>query len=180
MTAGEITTLFGTAGTLTLMVAVTNLATDLTLLAWIQLRMVFEIAALRGDPLDDPEGQKELLVLWGVHAPTRQVGAAMGQAGQRVGKRLLLRYLRGPALQSITALFRVVEVRFSRAALIRGLPVVNVPVNAVVNGSPRATWLVRRTRTTSECRWPLSESSETLRRAGRTRPAVQSTISVPS
>lgn len=134
MTAAQITTVFGTAGTLTLPAAVTTIGADLTTLAWIQARMVLEIAALRGDPLDDQEEvAKELLILWGVHSPTRSVGVAAGKAGQRVGKRLLERYLRGAALQSIKAMFRVVGVKFSRAALVRGLPVVNIPVNAGVN-----------------------------------------------
>lgn len=134
LTAAQVTTVFGTAGTLTLPAAVTTIGADLTTLAWIQGRMVLEIAALRGDPLDDPnEVAKELLILWGVHSPTRNVGVAAGQAGQRVGKRLLERYLRGAALKSITAMFRLVGVRFSRAALIRGLPVVNIPINAGVN-----------------------------------------------
>ncbi len=134
MTAAQITTVFGTAGTLTLPAAVTTIGADLTTLAWIQARMVLEIAALRGDPLDDQEEvAKELLILWGVHSPTRSVGVAAGKAGQRVGKRLLERYLRGAALQSIKSMFRVVGVKFSRAALVRGLPVVNIPVNAGVN-----------------------------------------------
>lgn len=134
LTAAEITTVFGSAGTLTLPAAVTAMGADLTSPAWIQCRMVLEIAALRGDPLDDPEEvAQELLILWGVHSPTRQVGVALGRAGQRVGRRLLERYLRGAALQAIKSMFRVVGVKFARAALIRGLPVVNIPINAAVN-----------------------------------------------
>lgn len=134
MTAAEITTVFGSAGTLTLPTAVTTLAADLTTLAWLQCRMVLEVAALRGDPLDDAdELRKELLILWGIHSPTRQIGAAASKASQRVGKRLLERYLKGAALQSIKSMFKVVGVKFSRAAVVRGLPVVNIPVNAAVN-----------------------------------------------
>ena len=134
MTAAQVTTILGTAGKLTLPAAVATMGADLTALAWLQSRMVLEIAALRGYPLDDPqEVAKEFLILWGLHSPTRQVGAAAGQATQRVGRRLLERYLRGAILKSITAMFRVVGIRFSRAALIRGLPFVNIPVNAAVN-----------------------------------------------
>lgn len=134
LTAAEITTLFGSAGTLTLPAAVTALGADLSTLAWIQCRMVLEIAALRGDPLEDSdEVARELLILWGFHSPTRQVGIALGQAGQRIGKRLLERYLRGAALQALKSMFRVVGIRFARAGLIRGLPVVNIPINAAVN-----------------------------------------------
>lgn len=134
MTAAQITTIIGTAGKLTLPAAVTTMGSDLTALAWIQCRMILEIAFLRGHPLDDQEElQIELLSLWGLHSPTRQVGRVVGQAGQRVGKRLLEKYLRGAVLQAIKAMFRVVGIKFSRAALVRALPVVNIPVNAVVN-----------------------------------------------
>jgi hypothetical protein len=134
MTAAQVTTIVGTAGKLTLPAAVTTMGCDLTALAWLQCRMILEIAFLRGHPLDDPEElQVELLSLWGLHSPTRQVGRAAGQAGQRVGKRLLERYLRGAVLQSIKAMFRVVGIKFARAALVRALPVVNIPINAAVN-----------------------------------------------
>jgi hypothetical protein len=134
MTAAQVTTILGTAGKLTLPAAVATMGADLTALAWLQSRMVLEIAALRGDPLDDPqEVAQEFLILWGLHSPTRQVGAAASQASQRVGKRLLEKYLRGAILKSITAMFRVVGIRFSRAALVRSLPFVNIPVNAAIN-----------------------------------------------
>lgn len=134
MTAAQVTTIIGTAGKLTLPAAVTTMGSDLTALAWIQCRMILEIACLRGHPLDDQEElQIELLSLWGLHSPTRQVGRVAGEAGQRVGRRLLERYLRGAVLQAIKAMFRVVGIKFSRAALVRALPVVNIPVNAAVN-----------------------------------------------
>ena len=134
MTAAQVTTIIGTAGKLTLPAAVTTMGGDLTALAWLQCRMILEIASLRGQPLDDPaELQIELLSLWGLHSPTRQVGRVAGQAGQRIGKRLLERYLRGAVLQSLKAMFRVVGIKFSRAALVRALPVVNIPINAAVN-----------------------------------------------
>ena len=45
----------------------------------------------------------------------------------------MMRYLKGEPLKALTAMFRMVGIRFSRAGLIRGLPMVNIPINAAVN-----------------------------------------------
>jgi hypothetical protein len=68
-TTAEVTTIVGSAGTLTVPAAVVITATDLTGLAWIQLRMVLMIAALSGhDPLD-PARLQEFLSLQGANTP---------------------------------------------------------------------------------------------------------------
>lgn len=133
LTAAEVTSLIGSAGTLTLPAAVVGLSTDLTMLAWIQARMVLEIAALRGATDDKETLAREILVLWGLHSPTKAAGAALGKGSERVAKRLLLRHLRGEALAAIKAMFRVFGIRFARIGVIRALPVINIPINAAVN-----------------------------------------------
>lgn len=131
----EMTTLVGSAGVLTLPAAAVTLTGDLIGLAWIQTRMVLIIAALHGHDPRDPARVKELLILSGVYGagPATMAADAAAAGGQRVGKRLLLRYLKGDALRNLTQLFRYVGINVSRAGLIRGLPLVNMPVNAIVN-----------------------------------------------
>lgn len=131
----EATTIIGSAGTLTVPAAVVITATDLTGLAWIQLRMVLMIAALSGhDPLD-PARLQEFLSLQGATPPTAAPAAALPlTAGAiRVATRLLERYLRGPLLAALKSLFSAVGIKFARAALIRQLFLLNIPVNIFVN-----------------------------------------------
>jgi hypothetical protein len=131
----EATTVIGSAGTLTLPTAITITAIDLTGLAWIQLRMFLIIAALYGHDAEDPVRVREFLTLQGALTATGGPVAAppVTEGAKRVSKRLLMRYLRGRALESITALFRVVGIKFSRAAILRNVFLLNIPVNAVVN-----------------------------------------------
>jgi hypothetical protein len=133
--AAEMTTVFGTAGTTTLPALAVTLTGDLIGLAWIQTRMVLIIAALHGhDMSDGKERVKELLTLAGLQGSGATIAAEQAAArSQRVLKRLLLRYLRGEPLRAITAMFRLVGIRFARAGVIRLLPLVNIPVNALVS-----------------------------------------------
>lgn len=134
-TTAEATTIIGSAGTLTVPAAVVITATDLTGLAWIQLRMVLMIAALSGhDPLD-PARLQEFLSLQGAMPPTAAPAAAipLTVGGIRVATRLLEGYLRGPLLASIRSLFGAVGIKFARAALIRQLFLLNIPANIIVN-----------------------------------------------
>lgn len=136
MSAAEMTTVFGTAGTTTAPVAVLMLAGDLAGLAWIQVRMVLIIAALYGHDLKDQKARtgelRTLFGLYGAHSATA-VAERSAAASQRVLKRLLMRYLKGEPLKAITGMFRMVGIRFSRAGLVRGIPLANIPVNAAVN-----------------------------------------------
>ena len=56
-----------------------------------------------------------------------------------MAKRLVLRHLRGENLQALKALFRLVGINFARAGVIRALPLVNIPMNAVVNDAATRT-----------------------------------------
>lgn len=114
--------------------ATTAILGDLVALAWIQLRLVLHIAAAHGHDVTDPNRANEILALAGIDLVAGQGGApVVAAAGQRVGKRLLERYLKGSALQAIKGMFRLVGIKFSRAALVRGLPIINIPAGAVVS-----------------------------------------------
>jgi len=60
------------------------------------------------------------------------LGPVVGKGGQQVGKRLLMRYLKGDALKASRSLFRFVGIKFTRAGMIKMLPLVNVPAGAAV------------------------------------------------
>jgi hypothetical protein len=134
LTASELTSVFGTAGVLTIPSVVLNLAADLTTLAWIQTRMVLEIAALHGHDLNAQDDLvRDVLQLWAPHHAVAPMAAPWGKGLQRVGRRVLERYLKGPALKSLTQLFRIVGIKFTRAGLIRALPGLNIVANVAVN-----------------------------------------------
>lgn len=103
-------------------------------LAAIQVRLSLMIAAAYGHDIDDIDARvSEILSLHSLEFTAAKSGAPVAaQAGQRVGKRLLEKYLRGALLQSLRSIFRLVGIRFSRAALVRGLPLMNIPANATV------------------------------------------------
>lgn len=113
--------------------ATTAILGDLVALAWIQLRLVLHIAAAYGHDITDPERTKEILALAGLDLAAGQGAPVVGAAGQRVGKRLLEKYLKGNALHAFKAMLRLVGIKFSRAALVRGLPIINIPAGAVVS-----------------------------------------------
>ncbi len=112
----------------------TAILADLVALAWIQLRLVLHIAAAYGHDVTDPVRAKEILALAGIDLVAGQGGApVVGAAGARVGKRVLEKYLKGNTLQALKAMFRLVGIKFSRAALVRGLPIINIPAGVVVS-----------------------------------------------
>lgn len=131
-----MTTIAGSAGTLTLPAAAVTVTGDIIGLAWIQIRMTLIVAALYGHDPQDQARVRELLTLSGVYGtgPAATVANAASRASQRVGNRLLMRYLQGDVLQTLKQLFRLVGINFSRAGISRALPLVNMPINAVVNG----------------------------------------------
>ncbi len=69
--------IIGSAGTLTLSAAVVITATDLTGLAWIQLRMVVMIAALNGHDALEPARRQDVPSLQAAMAPTTAPAAAL-------------------------------------------------------------------------------------------------------
>ena len=107
---------------------------DMAALAAIQVRLSLMIAAAYGHDMGDIETRvSEIISLHSLEFSAAKAGSpAAARAGQRVGKRLLEKYLRGPLLQSLKSIFRLVGIKFSRAALVRGLPLINIPANATV------------------------------------------------
>lgn len=107
---------------------------DMAILASLQVRLSLMIAAAYGHSMDDIDARLgEILSLHSLEfATSRAAAPAAAQAGQRVGRRLLERYLRGNLLQALKSVFRLVGIKFSRAAMVRGLPYLNIPANATV------------------------------------------------
>ena len=141
MSTAEMTTIVGTAGTLTIPAAAVTMAGDLAALAWIQIRMVLIVAGLYGHDLQENARIRELLTLTGVYGAgsANIAGDAAAKGVRRMAKRLILRHLQGDNLQAIKALFRMVGINFARAGVLRALPLVNIPVNAVVNDAATRT-----------------------------------------
>jgi hypothetical protein len=112
----------------------TTVLADVAVLASIQVRLSLMIAAAYGHSMDDVDTRVgEILSLHSLELTAAKVaGPAAAKAGRRVGKRLLEKYLRGALLQSLKSLFRLVGIKFTRTALVRGLPLINVPANATV------------------------------------------------
>jgi len=76
---------------------------------------------------------REILHLHGLEIIGGQTLApAVGNGGKRVGKRLLMRYLKGDALKAAKSLFRFAGIKFTRTGLVKMLPFVNVPVGAAI------------------------------------------------
>ena len=60
------------------------------------------------------------------------LGPVVGKGGQRVLKRLLMRYLKGDALKAAKAMFRFVGIKFTRVGLLKLVPFVNVPIGVAI------------------------------------------------
>ena len=113
--------------------AVTIIA-DLATLSYFQIELSLKIAAAYGHDLTDFETRaREILSLHGMEMIGGQTLApVVGKGSERVGKRLLMRYLRGNALKTAKALFRFAGIKFTRTWLVKMLPGVNVPVGAAI------------------------------------------------
>lgn len=140
LTVAEVTTVVGTEGTLTPGAVAVGLLTDLTGLAWIQIRMVLIVAALYGFDPQHPDRVKELGALMGLTGPvtTQRVAQAAGKGVPRVIKRLTLRYLKGDTLRAVKSMFQLVGMNFNRTGMLKQLPMVNIPISMVVNGGATA------------------------------------------
>ena len=106
---------------------------DLTALAWLQSRMVVHIAAVYGHDTTDREMAAELLVLQGIYNTTEAARVALTEASKRVAKRLINTYIKGSTLLLLKQLFRYVGINFTRTGLVKAIPFIAIPLNAVVN-----------------------------------------------
>lgn len=107
---------------------------DLATLSYFQIELSLKIAAAYGNDLGDHETRaREILHLHGLEMiGGDNLGPVIGKGGERVGKRLLMRYLKGDALQAAKSLFRFVGIKFARSGLIKMLPLVNIPAGAAL------------------------------------------------
>jgi hypothetical protein len=114
-------------------IAVTVIA-DLATLSYFQIELSLKIAAAYGHDLTDYETRgREILHLHGLEMLGGQTLApVMGKGSERVGKRLLMRYLKGDALKAAKSLFWFAGIKFNRTWLVKMLPGVNVPVGAAI------------------------------------------------
>ncbi len=117
--------------------AVATLLGDLLGLAYIQARMVLIIGALHGHDPSDFARYREFLTLAGLFGAeaSAPVAEAASKGTQKVLIRLLRRYLKGEPLKAAKAMFKVVGIKFSRAGLVRLVPVVNIAINAGMNSA---------------------------------------------
>jgi len=113
--------------------AFASIVPDLAALAWIQSRMVVHIAAVYGHDTNDREMAAELLVLQGFYNSTDAARLAVTAAAERIAKRLAMKYLKGGTLVLVRQLFRYVGIKFSRAGLLRAVPLLAIPLSAAVN-----------------------------------------------
>ncbi len=117
LTWAGATSVIGSAGVLTLPVAVTGLVADLVALAWLQCRMVLELAAVHGADMDDHVAlRRDLLTL--MDADTA--------AAQGVGR---------GARQAISILVRLVGLRPRFRLVGRLIPFVNIALSARANAA---------------------------------------------
>lgn len=135
LTAAEVGSVVGTAGTLTPATVAAGLMADLTGLAWIQIRMVLIIAALHGFDPRHPDRVRELGALMGMARAAQGVAEPVKKGAPKVLKRLTLRYLKGDNLKAVKAMFDLVGLKFTRSAFVKQLPLVNIPISVVVNGA---------------------------------------------
>jgi hypothetical protein len=135
LTVAEVGSVVGSAGTLTPAAVATGVMADLTGLAWIQIRMVLIIAALHGFDPRDPDRVKELGALMGMASAAQGMAKPVKKGAPKVLKRLTLRYLKGNNLKAVKAMFDLVGIKFYRTALVKQLPLVNIPISVVVNGA---------------------------------------------
>lgn len=135
LTAAEVGTVVGSAGTLTPATVAAGMMADLTGLAWIQIRMVLIIAALHGFDPRHPDRVKELGALMGLTSAAQGMAEPVKKGAPKVLKRLTLRYLKGDNLKAVKAMFDLVGIKFYRTALVKQLPLVNIPISVVVNGA---------------------------------------------
>ena len=130
ITALETTSLWGSAGTLTLPAAAAGLAADLTSLAWIQARMVLHLAALHGfDPYDGQARIRDLMSLWGIDDVDYLV-----EGGRTAWVRKAARRVASPTAR-LRALVRMVGLRSITKRII---PLVNVPLTSAANARTTA------------------------------------------
>jgi hypothetical protein len=132
--AAEIVVAAGAAAPVAVVGMAAAIIGDLATLSYFQIELSLKVAAAYGHDLADYETRaREILRLHGMEMIGGEaLVPTVGKGGQNVGKRLLMRYLKGDALKTAKALFNFVGIKFTRAWTIKMLPFVNVPVGIVI------------------------------------------------
>ena len=106
---------------------------DLVALAWIEQRLVMHIAAAYGHDLDDPARIDEFLRLAGVELLFDGGGGAAGAAGSRFGVRAASRWAASKTVEATKGMAQLVGARVARRVVLRGIPVLNIPLGVVLS-----------------------------------------------
>ena len=143
----EASTVTLSGGTVTIPALLATTLGDLTALTWVQLRMHLIIAAVHGHDPRDPARLREFLLLQGATGALGgpAIARPLGNIGENAARRLILRHLSGETLLAVKAACRVAGLNFSRAALLRQLFLLNIPLNAAVNDAITAAFARRCT-----------------------------------
>lgn len=119
---------------------ITTTAADLAALVWVQSRMVFFIAASYGFEPRHPMRPAELLFLRGIYPSA----AAAREGLDGVGKMMAVQYLeaksgdRESSASLVTELTVMAGRKAAKKGLIKLIPIVASPINAVENGGETA------------------------------------------
>lgn len=106
---------------------------DLIALAWIEQRLVMHIAAAYGHDLEDPVRVNEFLKLAGVNLLFDGGGSVAGAAGSRFGVRAVSRWAVNKTVEATSSMAHLVGVRVARRVVLRGIPVLNIPLGVVLS-----------------------------------------------
>ncbi|OIJ24252.1 hypothetical protein [Nocardioides luteus] len=106
---------------------------DLVALAWIEQRLVMHIAAAYGHDLEDPARIDEFLRLAGVELLFGGGGGAAGAAGSRFGVRAASRWAASKTVEATKGMAQLVGARVARRVVLRGIPVLNIPLGVVLS-----------------------------------------------
>ena len=104
---------------------------DMAYAAKLTVQMTQRIFFIYGHDL--AEDHTKLLIVEALGGGGAALGKAAGKGAVGVGKKLTNKYLKGQLLKSITAFFARLGLRFSKAMLLRWMPVVGSFVNLWVN-----------------------------------------------
>lgn len=106
---------------------------DLIALAWIEQRLVMHIAAAYGHDLEDPARINEFLRLAGVELLFDGGGSAAGAAGSRFGVRAVSHWAADKTVAATRSMMQLVGARVARRVVLRGIPVLNIPLGVVLS-----------------------------------------------
>ncbi len=93
------------------------------------------MAAAYGHDMDDHlDRATDMLMIQGVHNSREVAKKTVIAATQKHLNKIILKHLRKEALVAVKQLFNVVNIKFTRKALLeKGVPLVAIPISAGVN-----------------------------------------------